>query len=133
MRFRRFVVDGNSMLPTLQPGDYVVGRRTRYIAPGEIVAFPHPHRTDFWLIKRVVAVSGMVDLDQGTIDGQLYDDPHRAPLVEAGSYEIDPGTMFVLSDNRRSTRADSRVFGPVEITNTYRIRFRYWPRPAVFG
>lgn len=118
------------MLPTLRAGDYLVGRRVRQVAALDIVAFRHPHRPGFWLIKRVIAATGTVDLEAGTVDGQVYSDPYRVALVESGSFEIPPGAMFVLSDNRASTRADSRVFGPVEIAGSYRIRCRYWPRPG---
>ncbi len=34
------------------------------------------------------------------------------------------GTMSVLSDNRESTRADSRTFGPVPIDGSYRVVLR---------
>ncbi len=34
------------------------------------------------------------------------------------------GTMSVLSDNRNSTRADSRTFGPVPVHDSYRVVIR---------
>ncbi len=132
MRFRRFVVNGESMSPTLQPGDFVVGRSDSAVAAGDIVAFEHPSQPDFWLIKRVVALAGTVDLDSGTLEDRPYEDRFRDPLVESGRFEMPPGTMFVLSDNRTSTRADSRTFGPIPSAGAYRICFRYWPRPALF-
>ncbi len=128
MRFRRFVVEGDSMLPTLRSGDYVVGHRIERVTARNIVALEHPDRPGFWLIKRVAATAGTLDLDSGTLNGVPYDDPYREELVESGSFEIPPGAMFVLSDNRRSTRADSRVFGAVPIEGSFRIRLRYWPR-----
>jgi signal peptidase I len=130
MRFRRFVVEGDSMLPTLTAGDFVFGYRVDRFTAGDIVAFEHPHRSGFWLIKRVVALSGTMDLDAGTLDGVPYQDRWREALVESGSFEIPPGSMFVLSDNRRSTRADSRGFGAIPIAGSFRIPLRYWPRPA---
>ena len=36
----------------------------------------------------------------------------------------DDGTMTVLSDNRSSTLADSRSFGPVPIAGSYRVLIR---------
>lgn len=118
------------MLPTLDPGDFVVGDRVDEVEPMQIVAFQHPGRPGFWLIKRVIATSGTIDLDEGTIDGAPYRDPRRDSLLESGRFDVNPGSMFVLSDNRGSTRADSRVFGTIPIVDVYRIRFRYWPRPA---
>ena len=116
------------MLPTLRSGDFVVGHRVDQVLAGDVVAFVHPDRPGFWLIKRVMATEGIVDLDSGTVDGAPYVDGFRNELVESGSFEIEPGEMFVLSDNRRSTRADSRVFGAVPIAGSHRIRLRYWPR-----
>lgn len=118
------------MLPTLRSGDYVVGHRVDDVAAQDVVAFEHPHRPGFWLIKRVVATRGIVDLDTGTVDGVPYVDRFRRELVESGSFETGPGEMFVLSDNRASTRADSRVFGAVPVEGSYRVRVRYWPRPG---
>ncbi|HEY5650516.1 MAG TPA: signal peptidase I [Acidimicrobiia bacterium] len=129
MRFRRFVVEGESMLPTLSPGDFVIGGRVDSVAPGDVVAFQHPERPGFWLIKRVIAAAGVVDLDAGTLDGRRYVDAHRVPEVESGRFDVPAGTMFVLSDNRRSTRSDSRRFGAVPIDVVYRVGSRYWPRP----
>jgi signal peptidase I len=130
MRFRRFLVEGESMLPTLEPGDFVVGTRVTQVEPMQIVAFQHPGRPGFWLIKRVIATSGRIDLDEGTLDGAPYRDPRRDPLFESGCQDIASGTMFVLSDNRSSTRADSRVFGTIPVLDAHRIRFRYWPMPG---
>jgi signal peptidase I len=130
MRFRRFEVEGESMSPTLAPGDFVIGVAPSSLAPSDIVAFEHPGRSGFWLIKRVITVSGTIDLDAGTMDGSPYLDPHREPLVETGRFDVAPGTMFVMSDNRRSTRADSRVFGAVSFADSYRIPLRYWPNPT---
>ena len=127
MRFRRFVVEGDSMLPTLRSGDYVIGHRADRVEALDVVAFQHPSRPGFWLIKRVICASGTIDLDAGTIDGMSYHDPHREELVESGSYAVPLGKMFVLSDNRRSTRADSRIFGAVPVAGSFRILARYWP------
>jgi signal peptidase I len=86
MRFRRFVVEGDSMLPTLRSGEYVVGHRVDRVASPDIVAFEHPHRPGFWLLKRVIATAGIIDLDAGTRNGEPYDDPYRVELVESGSF-----------------------------------------------
>lgn len=118
------------MLPTLRSGDHVVGHQVERVTPQDIVAFQHPSRPGFWLIKRVMATAGTVDLDSGTFDGVPYDDRFRDELIESGSFEVPAGAMFVLSDNRPSTRADSRVFGAIPIAGGFRILLRYWPRPG---
>jgi hypothetical protein len=56
---KRFVVSENSMLPTLQPGDGIVALRSTSLRRGQIRCFEHPHRPEFWLVKRVGAIRGM--------------------------------------------------------------------------
>lgn len=128
MQIRRFIVDGESMLPTLRPGDFVVGIRPLRISIGDVVAFEHPTRSAFWLIKRVVAGPGILDLDGGSIDGATYEDRFRDDLIETGRHLIEQGSWFVLSDNRSATRMDSRTLGPLDGDGFYRIALTYWPR-----
>jgi hypothetical protein len=45
-------------------------------------------------------------------------------LVKRVDEVHDDGTMSVLSDNRESTRADSRTFGPVRVQDSYRVVIR---------
>ena len=45
-------------------------------------------------------------------------------LVKRIDDVFDDGTIFVLSDNRESTRADSRTFGPVPVEDSYRVVIR---------
>lgn len=57
-RWRLFRVSGNSMVPTLDPGDWVwvdpnAYRTGQGPGPNQIIVARHPYRTDVWLIKRV--------------------------------------------------------------------------------
>jgi signal peptidase I len=45
-------------------------------------------------------------------------------LVKRVEAVLGDGTMRVLSDNRTSTRSDSRSFGPVPIAGSYRVIVR---------
>lgn len=54
----RFVVEGDSMLPLLRPGDVVKVQKTGAVKPGDIVVARHPIQTDLIIIKRVEAVQG---------------------------------------------------------------------------
>ena len=82
-----------SMEPTLVDGQGLVAIGSSRARVGQLRCVEHPHRTGFWLVKRV---------------SEVHDD----------------GTMSVLSDNRESTRADSRTFGPVPVAGSYRVVFR---------
>ena len=56
LRTLRLVVNGNSMLPGLFPGDRVLVIRTRRVRPGEVVAVVHPGDTGRLMVKRVASV-----------------------------------------------------------------------------
>lgn len=127
MRFRRFEIAGESMRPTLAPGDFVLGDSHSPVRPEDIVAFEHPKSRNFWLVKRVFSLDGVVDLDVGTVNGLVCNDAFRDELTDRGRFQVPSGSMFVLSDNRNSTVADSRTFGPISMADAYRIRLRYWP------
>jgi len=63
LQTRRVIVNGNSMLPGLFPGDRVLVIRTQRVRPGEVVALVHPADGGRLMIKRVAAV----DQPKGTI------------------------------------------------------------------
>jgi DNA-3-methyladenine glycosylase II len=90
----RFRVSEDSMLPTLADGEEFVATTSRGPVIDEVVALPHPGRTDFWLVKRLTAGPG----DAVPGHGVLGD-----------------GEAWVLSDNFTIETSDSRSFGPVPI------------------
>src|SRR5262249_5643100 len=49
----RVAVVERSMLPGLQPGDWLLARRTTRVRPGQVVLAWHPQRPGFLLVKRV--------------------------------------------------------------------------------
>ena len=147
--FTPIVVDGDSMMPTLENGDrmivnkfsYKIGEPSRF----DIVVFHAPEQKDY--IKRVIGVPGdFVEYkdDQLYINGEAIDEPYldayKAQISEGnltGDFslkDIDPsldvipeGYVFVMGDNRRFSK-DSRHIGIVEqkeiIGNTSII---FWP------
>ncbi len=99
----RYAVEGDSMRPTLRPGDYLLVSRLARVgrspAPGDVVVLRDPQRQGMTLVKRVEA-------------------------AEAGRY-------FVRGDNDAASR-DSRAFGPVRREGIVgRAWLRYWPLPRV--
>jgi nickel-type superoxide dismutase maturation protease len=54
MRLWPVEVVGDSMLPTLRPGDWLLAWRSRSARPGHIVIVARPDRPDLLVIKRVV-------------------------------------------------------------------------------
>jgi DNA-3-methyladenine glycosylase II len=97
MSIRRFVVAEESMLPGLAPGDEFVATDARLPAQGDVVAFPHPGRDDFWLVKRMAA----------------------GPGEEGGGHLLGEDEAWVTSDNLDATRADSRTLGPIPLASMW--------------
>ena len=147
--FTPIVVDGDSMMPTLEDGDrmivnkigYKLGEPDRF----DIVVFHAPEGKDY--IKRVIGLPGdTIEYkdDQLYINGKAYDEPYldeyKSQITEGTLtqdftlQEIDPtievipeGYVFVMGDNRRYSK-DSRHIGIVSedkiIGNTSVI---FWP------
>jgi len=86
---KRFVVAEDSMSPTLEPGDGLIGVRSKRIRRGEIRVFEHPGRADFWLVKRVGHVRGdrfEALSDNGSVPA--VDSRQFGDVSIAGSYRV---------------------------------------------
>jgi signal peptidase I len=147
--FTPIVVDGDSMLPTLENGDRMIVNKFKYTI-GEpdrfdIVVFHAPEKKDY--IKRVIGLPGdYVEYknDQLYINGKQYEEPYLDELKEelpegnlTGDFtlqDLDPTIdvipedyVLVLGDNRRYSK-DSRHIGLVhvdEIVGSTKLIF--WP------
>jgi signal peptidase I len=103
---RRFVVAEASMRPALEPGDGLLAVPLRRPRRGRLCVVRRPGGGDLWLVKRIAGVPG----DVVEVDGR------RWPVGE--------GEVFVLSDDREVTRADSRRYGPLPVAGAYRVVLR---------
>ncbi|HEX5822998.1 MAG TPA: signal peptidase I [Candidatus Limnocylindrales bacterium] len=138
-----------SMERTLEPDQYVlVDKLTpRFDAykRGDIVVFNPPSN---WVqaqgqpyIKRVIGVGGdTVELKDGKVlvngtalleSSYVYqEDGDSQPtdaLIGVGKWVVPDGQLFLMGDHR-SNSADSREFGPVDISAVIgRAWLRYWP------
>jgi signal peptidase I len=106
-------VTGDSMWPTLAPGDRVLVRRARLrrIRRGQVIVFEAPSANGYragalpgraradreWIIKRVAAVPG---------------DPRPDDIPAAAGSPVPPGKFVVLGDNPAWSH-DSRHIGYV--------------------
>ena len=128
-RLRSFLVSGDSMSPALRDGDRFLGLRpvrAARVRRGAVVAFTHPLRPGFRLVKRVVGLGGeVITIDTGEvlIDGRAgIDRWGEGWTAPDGEWRIPAGHLFVLSDQRPLTRDDSRRFGPIA-ADLYRMVF----------
>jgi signal peptidase I len=106
----RVAVEGESMLPTLRPGDFLVATRSGPIVRGALVVVEHPRRPGYEMVKRMTGFPGDAMADA----------------------VLGPDQFWVLGDNAGAS-TDSRTLGPVG-RDAIRgaVRLRYWP-PARFG
>ncbi|MFC4320202.1 signal peptidase I [Litchfieldia salsa] len=139
--FAPIIVDGYSMMPTLQDKDrmlvnkigYLIGNPNRF----DIVVFHATEEKDY--IKRIIGLPGdhiEYKDDILYINGQSYDEPYLveykkevfdAPLTEPFEIKVPDGHLFVMGDNRRQSR-DSRHIGPVSIDEVMgKTNMVYWP------
>ena len=149
-----YQVQQDSMERTLEPGQYVLvdklTPRWDDYSRGDVVVFnpPPAWSTDgIPYIKRVIGLPG--DTIDIRTDGHVYvnntalDEPYtyrndggsNEPTIarpEQHTWVIPPGQLFVMGDHRGQSQ-DSRVFGPISISDVIgRAFLRYFPIPS-FG
>ena len=131
----RVRVENISMLPTLQPGEFILVNKMAYklgqLKGGDIVIFHFPQdpREDY--IKRVIGVPGDTITVQG---GKVYvnNRPLTEPYISAppqytGSWTVPADQLFVLGDNRNQS-SDSHSWGYVPLENLVgKALVVYWP------
>jgi signal peptidase I len=133
----RVRVDGFSMVPTLQDGEYVLVNRLAYRSKlperGDIIVFVSPQVSDLDLIKRVIGLPGdQVKISGGVVEvnGQVLNEPYiaAAPIYN-GDWDVPEGNLFVLGDNRNDS-SDSHAWGLLPVDNVIgKAILIYWPIP----
>ncbi len=131
----RVRVDGFSMKPTLQDGEYILVSKLSYKTGepqrGDIVVFVFPIDPAEDLIKRVIGLPGeTVSVHGGvvSINGVALNEPYIAsPPAYDGDWTIPQGQLFVLGDNRNDFR-DLHQWGVLPIGNVIgKAVVIYWP------
>lgn len=136
----RVRVDGHSMDPTLQNGEFILVNRLAYRfgqpQRGDIVVFLYPGNPHQQYIKRVIGLPGEeVRIQRGKvyINGQPLEEPYiAAPPRYEGVWQVPAGTLFVLGDNRNKS-SDSHSWGMLPLENVVgKAVLVYWP-PSQLG
>jgi signal peptidase I len=114
----RVRVDGFSMIPTLQDGEFVLVSKLNYQfgkpERGDIIVFHYPMDPQQELIKRVIGLPGdavVVQNGKVSVNGQILDEPYIAATpAYSGDWMVPDGQLFVLGDNRNDS-SDSHSWG----------------------
>ncbi len=148
----RVRVEGFSMIPTLDNGEYVLISRLSYklgdYQRGDIIVFRPPMYPDapFWqrlfglpgfddhyedYIKRIIGLPGeTVRIANGTVyinDVPLIESYIAAPPDYSNEWVVPAGQLFVLGDNRNNS-ADSHAWGFLPVENILgKALVVYWP------
>ena len=121
-----FVVEGDSMHPTFESGDYLVVDELTYRLGeperGDVVIFRYPGDPSVFYIKRIIGLPGeTVHIDEGKtsiskLDGSTVILSETYVVAEDATYSLDTklgaDQFFVMGDNRPRS-SDSRVWGPL--------------------
>jgi signal peptidase I len=130
----RYRIDGSSMNPTLEDGQYLLISNVSYYLDepqqGDIIVFHHP-RSDLNLIKRVIGLPGdHIEIANQTVavNGVILDEPYvNAEPSYNGNWDVPQGQYFVLGDNRNNS-SDSHTWSFLPEENVVgKALFIYWP------
>jgi signal peptidase I len=136
----RIRVDGESMLPSLRTGEFVVVNRLAYKlgepGHGDVIVFKFPRDPEQEYIKRVIGLPGdKVSVTHGRvmINDQVMEEAYIAAQPGyQGEWNVPQGTVFVLGDNRNNS-SDSHNWGMVPFEDIIgKAVFVYWP-PEKWG
>lgn len=146
--FSNYVVEGESMMPTLQDGNKLIvnkiGFQMEDLERFDVIVFHANEEEDF--VKRIIGLPGDTleyKDDQLYVNGKKVDEPYLDKyryqglarrltedftLLEKTGEEVVPeGKLFVLGDNRLGSW-DSRQFGFISVEQVVgKVNLRYWP------
>lgn len=136
----RIRVDGYSMEPTLQSGEFVIVNKLSYTFGepriGDVIVFRYPRDPEQEYIKRVVGLPGdniKVMNGKVLVNDIPLDEPYiSSPPNYQTEWEVPEEAVFVLGDNRNNS-SDSHNWGPVHMDYVIgKAVLVYWP-PEQWG
>lgn len=116
---QNYQVDGHSMDPTMNNGEFVIVLKAVYWfhppQTGDIIVLQYPEDTSRNFIKRVIGAPGdIVAVNNGHVyvNGHALTEPYiaQAPAYTVAPLTIPVGKYWVLGDNRNDSN-DSHVWG----------------------
>ena len=142
--FQPFLVNGQSMEPNFENGDYLIVDEISYRfhdpQRGDVIVFGYPGNPSTRLIKRVIGLPGeTVEIKEGKVtiikeNTEVLDESQYLPEgletqpgVKGDKFSIPEDEFFVLGDNR-TVSLDSRWWGLLPRQNIIgRVYLRLWP------
>ncbi|MCK9497715.1 MAG: signal peptidase I [Candidatus Colwellbacteria bacterium] len=141
---RPFLVQGASMEPNFQTGNYLVVDIISYKfgnpERGDVVVFRYPGNRSLYYIKRVIGLPGeRVTLMSGNIfiNGEVLKENYIPSYVETDAFDetdflLGEEEYFVMGDNRSSS-FDSRSWGPLGKNDIVGVvKMRVWPPLEIY-
>ncbi len=146
--FSNYVVEGRSMMPTLEDGNKLIVNKIGFqigdLKRFDVIVFHANEKEDY--VKRVIGLPGDTieyKNDQLFINGKKMDEPyldkHRNEILtkrltedftlqeRTGVKVVPEGKLFVLGDNRLESW-DSRQMGFISVDQVVgKVNLRYWP------
>ncbi|PAV29265.1 signal peptidase I [Virgibacillus profundi] len=146
--FASYVVDGESMQPTLYDGNLLMVNKVIYnledVDRFDVIVF-HANKQDDY-VKRVIGLPGdeiKYRDDQLYINGEYVEEAFLDPYIQAsdrkpftnnftltevtGEKKVPKNKLFVMGDNR-SDSLDSRSFGFISTNQLVgKVGIKYWP------
>jgi signal peptidase I len=140
LSLQSFRVDGPSMEPTFENGEFLMINKLtyRFQSPrrGDVVVFWPPFQSDYPFIKRIVGLPGeLVEIKHGQIfvDGLLYEEqPQMQVTPRTISMLVPKDNYFVLGDNRDDSRDSSEGWTVPRGNIIGKSWVCYWP-PSEWG
>lgn len=121
-----FIVNGDSMYPTFETGNYLIVDQLsyRFNEPerGDVIIFKFPENTSKFFIKRIIGLPGETVIIEGTDVYILKEGSKERELLNEDFITLNRDTFvtkklsedefFVMGDNRLAS-LDSRAWGPL--------------------
>lgn len=147
--FQPFVVQGASMEPNFQQGNYLIvdeiSYRFRSPQRGEVIVFKYPQKTSVKFIKRIIGLPGekiKFENNKITVINQNGENivlnekkylEYFYSLSDSKEFVVPEGEYFVLGDNRLHSY-DSKNWGTLPEANIIgRVFVRLFPPTEISG
>lgn len=148
LAFVSYIVDGESMEPTLHDGNMLMVNKVAYglkeVDRFDVVVFHKNEKEDY--VKRVIGLPGdklEYKDDKLYINGEYVEEEYLEPYKQqqgdslytadfnleevTSEQEVPENSLFVMGDNRNNS-LDSRAFGFIEIDKLVgKVDVKYWP------